>query len=444
MELKNEKSKHLRVQEWLEQLQYQSWQLELLISGFSIALLLRLYEPLSKFLDNVLLYAPINPVINLFFSYLSLFGTTAWFFLTFNLILLVILRGLWIGTIGLRTLSSSIELEKLNYNSSFQKVLQRKMPTYDRYAEQLDQICSIIFAFTFLTILILASFGVVLMVFMSVKELIRMVTGMIGLPSWYNPLRIVWVSVFGVGGFFYALDFFTLGWIKKQTKLFKFYFPFYSFFGKISFARIYRPLYYNLIGNKAGRRVARSIIPYFLGIYLVTNVDLFQQRYFSYHLEGSFMASQYYEDEREPGSRVVSASIPSRIVKDRLLQLFIRYEPKTDDLFIEDHCPELKELRVPLIPVWSVGDSRSTAFRKLECLSSGIQLRINDSLVRGDGYRFYVHPQTGEPGVLTVLDLMDFPRGNYRLSIGKLKQGEQAGTDTLITSLCAEIPFWVP
>ena len=45
--------------------------------------------------------------------------------LIINLILHVVLRGLWIGAIGLRYVSSEIDYEALNYGKRFTKYLQK-------------------------------------------------------------------------------------------------------------------------------------------------------------------------------------------------------------------------------------------------------------------------------------------------------------------------------
>ena len=444
MESKQPKDKDLRIQEWLEKLQYQSWQLELLISGFSIALLLRMYDPLKNFLDDVLLYAPVNPVLNVFFNFISLFGTTAWFFLTVNLILLVVIRGLWIGTIGLRTLSSKINLEKMHFSEAFEQKLQNKLPSYDHYVEQLDQICSIIFAFTFLTILILFSFGLTLLVFMTVKELFRYVSNLLGWDQLYAFLRSLWIIFFSLGGFLYALDFFTLGWVKKHGFLFRFYYPIYTFFSLITAAKVYRPLYYNLIGTRGGRMVAFAIFPYFIFIYFTVNVDVFKQRYFSYQLNGGFLAVQYYEDERTENKRAVSASIPSRIVSQHLMPLFIRYEPKQDDPAIALKCPDLVHGSLSLIPVWAPEEAQQTAERKLECLSGLVELYINDSMIVSPTFHFYEHPQTKDPGLTVLLDLDMLPRGEHRLKVNKYHLMGEAEEVRLISTPVAQIPFWIP
>lgn len=104
---------------WLQNLQQESWQLELLVSGFAIVLLVQGKESLNQ-LEN---YASVHlSSYDLAFPLISIIGMTvygAWFILLVNLCIHVVLRGLWIGTIGLRSISSTIDFNKLNYSASF-------------------------------------------------------------------------------------------------------------------------------------------------------------------------------------------------------------------------------------------------------------------------------------------------------------------------------------
>ena len=105
--------------EWLEKLQQESWQLELLISGFA---LYGIYEGKSV-LDDLSNYIDINTyqVFKVFTQVLWFALSCGWFIFFINLLLHVILRGMWIGAIGLRYVSGAIDYEKLNYSEYYCK-----------------------------------------------------------------------------------------------------------------------------------------------------------------------------------------------------------------------------------------------------------------------------------------------------------------------------------
>ncbi len=105
--------------EWLEKLQQESWQLELLISGLA---LFGIWEA-RGFVVSVLEFievthfdlAPLRAGMDLFGFTLD-FG---WMIFFVNLLIHVFARALWIGAIGLRYLSSDIDYQKLDYEARF-------------------------------------------------------------------------------------------------------------------------------------------------------------------------------------------------------------------------------------------------------------------------------------------------------------------------------------
>ena len=108
------KEREDQVKDWLDKLQTDSWNLELLIAGFSIFLLTqadpfitdKLIRPLQNQYDlppNIL--STIMPVL------LSLKVASS--LLTFALIVLIVLRGYWIGLIGLRSVQTDIRWDRL-------------------------------------------------------------------------------------------------------------------------------------------------------------------------------------------------------------------------------------------------------------------------------------------------------------------------------------------
>ena len=158
MAKQNEPKDRKSFQSLLEKLQQDSWQLELLISGFVIFLLLGAWDPLrdlqanSQYLSNSIRnsFAIQVPIMILFLG---------WIFLIFNLFLHVLFRGLWISTLGLRYVSGDIDYKSLKYTSRFSAYLRKRIGTFDRYIERLENLCSVIFAFTFLIIFVFISMG---------------------------------------------------------------------------------------------------------------------------------------------------------------------------------------------------------------------------------------------------------------------------------------------
>lgn len=92
----------------LQRLQEESWQLELIISGFAIFGLFTAVEPIN----NAANIAQSKQQLEL--TIILTIGVVSCAILIFNLLLHVVLRGLWIGTLGLRYVSGDIDYDSLN------------------------------------------------------------------------------------------------------------------------------------------------------------------------------------------------------------------------------------------------------------------------------------------------------------------------------------------
>jgi hypothetical protein len=130
----------------LQKLQEESWQLELLISGFAIFGLFTAYPTIEL---------AVNDAQNSQQIYSFVIYSIAWVscaILIFNLLLHVMLRGLWIGALGLRYVSGDIDYDDLKYSPKFTNYLKKRVGSFDKYIATLEDYCSVIFAISFLLI----------------------------------------------------------------------------------------------------------------------------------------------------------------------------------------------------------------------------------------------------------------------------------------------------
>ena len=157
---------------WLDSLQQESWQLELIISGVAIFGLLQSFEPLRIAHRTV-----ISKEIEL--GFFTVFISTAYgivsiclLSLTVCLILHIILRGLWIGAIGLRYFSGDIDYDTLNYTPKFKNYLKKRIGSFDKYIARLEDYCSLLFALAFLLVFFFLSIFLVTMFFGGLSRLV--------------------------------------------------------------------------------------------------------------------------------------------------------------------------------------------------------------------------------------------------------------------------------
>lgn len=259
-------------QEWLEKLQQESWQLELLISGFA---LYGIYESRSfiQYLSNKLLIGG-GEGFSTFVSKIMLMVMEAgWTIFFINLLIHIILRGLWIGAIGLRYVSNEIEYDKLNYSEWMTSYLKRKVGNYDDYIERLERLCSVIFAYTFLLFFLILS----AMVFLLSIALVFFVIETIGLERQQASTMVgVFVLFYVLLGSIVFVDFVTIGIFRKvKDPIFsKVYGHLYRFYSFVTLSFMYRALLYNFLDNKYTRRLFLGSIPYvILVVFLLPSVS---------------------------------------------------------------------------------------------------------------------------------------------------------------------------
>ena len=119
----------------VQKLQEESWQLELLISGFAIFGLFTAFPIISDSVRDAQNKQQIYKFV------ISLVAQISCGILIFNLLLHVMLRGLWIGALGLRYVSGDIDYESLNYHERFTKYLKKKVGYYKSEESYVEKLC---------------------------------------------------------------------------------------------------------------------------------------------------------------------------------------------------------------------------------------------------------------------------------------------------------------
>ena len=161
---------------WLDKIQLESWQLELILSGFVIFLLLAGLEPYHALHDDIVALGRQSMGLSIIELPYHIFRA-AYYVLIIAIVFHVFLRGLWISTIGLRSVSGDIEWDKLRLSDQFDGFLQKKIPSFDRYVLRLDKLCSISFAYMFLLVFSILSAGSFLLVAIALQVSTRMALG---------------------------------------------------------------------------------------------------------------------------------------------------------------------------------------------------------------------------------------------------------------------------
>ncbi len=328
--------KNKKFQELLDRLQQDSWQLELIISGFAI---FGLFTAIPEIKLNLIVSQNEKQIFS-FVPYLVAY--IACYILIFNLLFHVTLRGLWIGALGLRYVSGDIDFEKLNYHDRFKNYLKKKIVSFDRYVAILENYCSVLFAVSFLLIFYVISITIVII------SLVTVMTYIIDNENLNKAFRItiglILVLIISIGSILVFFDFISQGYLKKKKWLSKFYFPFYWIFSFITLSFLYRPLVYNFLDNKFTRRISFLLVPIYIFISVASSVKYQKSNY----LENTKFNSAIYLDKKEYQDQLVkekdfvkNASIQSKVITTSYINFFKVFTENLEER-IYNYDPSLK------------------------------------------------------------------------------------------------------
>jgi len=432
----------------LDNLQQESWQLELIISGFAIYGLIAGYDSIElEYLKAVQKEEGFN-------SFMLSILLTSMLILIGVLLTHVIIRGLWIGAIGLRYVSGDIDYESLNYSEKFSDFLKEKVGSFDHYISRLENICSTLFALAFLMIFYLISFFMVIgimAVIISYLEIIKSIS-----ETFYEFIKGSFIFIYVLSILLLFIDFLGAGILKKYKWTSIIYYPIYRIFSYITLSFLYRPLVYNFLDQKKARWIGILIVPvYFILSFFSSGFGTLRSNYLDHQQNTSqqFTGKENYEDQLlEDIDMVNFASIPSKIIEKSYLPVFINYTNYMEDAVFKNDSTLLPEedergfgfhltnmqsasglVSFQVAPI----DNLENQSKYLKVFDSIFELQIDS---KKQVYNFNLTKNRQEQfGFETILDLEKLPRGKHFLRILGPDEKEKGvfERDTLIT-----IPFW--
>lgn len=423
----------------LDKLQQDSWQLELLISGFAIYGLFTGVELLKEPVVNA---AVLNHSLKFSFLTITLFS---FYILIFNLLIHVVLRGLWIGALGLRYISGDIDFESLNYQPRFKNYLKKKIVSFDKYVATLENYCSVVFAISFLLVFYLISFFIIALVIGLINIFIIENED---LPNFFrNVIGNLLLILVLFGTFLNLVDFFTQGFLKKKKILSKIYFPFYWVYSYLTLSFLYRPLLYNFLDNKFGKRVSYFLIPTYIVILFIGSINYKISNFIDLNRPIKFhtMQNKNYENMlTEKYDYVHSTTIQSKIIVENYINVFSVFTDKTENNIFKFH-PKIKPINdlrgyttiFGIIKnLGSLNKKDSLQLRYLEIYNNMHQLYVDSILYKTE---FLITKNNkGQLGFETFINIKNLSEGKHVLKVQRLELKEK---DTL-KKIDVIIPFW--
>ena len=423
----------------LQKLQEESWQLELLISGFAIFGLFTAFEPISISVQEAKHSQQIYKFV------IGIIAQISCAILIFNLLLHVLLRGLWIGALGLRYVSGDIDYEELKYSPKFTNYLKKKVGSFDKYIAILENYCSIIFAISFLLIfyVLAITFTVI-----AIALIGNFIISNESLPNWISQgVGIALMLFIVIGMLITFIDFVTQGFLKKKKWLSRIYFPIYWVFSFITLSFLYRPIVYNFLDNRFGRRLSFLLIPLFILLFVSLSLKYNYSNYFSGNLVSSdyISSNNNYEDMLDEKLEVIDdVLIQSKVIADPFLKVFVAYSSSIEDRIFH-YNPGLKpekDIRglssdIKINGEWTNGIKKDSLKRAYLKTFNGIYFTEIDTL-KFDSNFIVGESKKGTLGFETYLKTSNLSEGMH---LFKLKRYKIVEKDTSILTI-ARIPFW--
>ncbi len=417
--------------EWLDNTQRESWQLELIFSGFVIFLLLAGLEPYHSLGERIDYISENSTHYFVLISFLYHLFRIALYILTVAVMFHVFLRGLWISTIGLRSVSGDIEWDEIKMHSLFKDFLKKKIPSFDSYIFHIEGYCSISFAFTFLILFSVLATGAYFFCLIILQLTSRAIMG-IPIFTGSNDFAgdTIAMIIFALLGLVYLIDFISLGRIKRIKWLSRYYYPIYRFFGFVTFANLYRPIYYNLIDNKLGKKLVLMVFPISVLVVVVMSLKYVPDAYIPHSRTNSasnWYLHDSYEDVAKDEVTKERPSINSQVITNNHLKLFVPYLPVSHDPTIKYHCPNLEPgyfTGVKLRGGISMGriiNSKSKPEKLLECMKKLWTVSINDSIYTSVNFRFYEHPVRKQQGLLSIIPIHHLDYSEHIIKVDRIR-----------------------
>ncbi len=423
----------------LEKLQEESWQLELIISGFAIFGLVTAFPSITESVKESQNDQQIYKFV------ISLVAQISCAILIFNLLLHVLLRGLWIGALGLRYVSGDIDYEVLNYSQKFTRYLKKKVGSFDKYIATLENYCSIIFAISFLLI-----FYVLALTFtiLAISLIANYMISNDSLPNWLSKgVGIPLVVFISFGMVLTFIDFVTLGFLKKKKWISRIYFPVYWAFSFITLSFLYRPLVYNFLDNKFGRRLSLILVPFYFLILLATSLQYKDSNYINANISSSdIMANNDNYENLLTDSNAFKreVTIQSKVIQDPFVKVFINYSRNIENRIFDFNSslkPE-KDARglstgITINNVFASLNERDSLRREyLKTFNHIYSIAIDSTAHEVD----FVLSQSKKDklGFESYLNIKDIEEGKHLLKVNRLRIRKQDTTKIRVRT----IPFW--
>lgn len=409
---------------WLKDIQENSWNPELLISGLSIVSIFTISDGVNDFLIRAIIDFNLN-ALGVFFA--GLYINFALVSLKISFILHLVLRGIWIGFVGLQyAFPDGIRFDKLKGANKLPFLVREYKQPIDLIL-LLERICSSIFSFAFFFV------GVSLFIIFMIGVI--MLLTKLGLPILYVSIFVFSLFMLqgALGGLYPILQKrlgkedipvlrWTLVWLSRIAVPFFFRESLLAFMTNINSKLIVVVmLIYSMVMGITGASASDRLILFSKDMQpsfeLVEKLRAWKGG--TIKTPPLSMSPNLYADDKKPGEVVEKAIIPSKIIEQSFIELHVIGYKRDVDAF-------------------EMVNEDSTRKFTIEPL---VQVYLDSTQVKTPVWYYSRFAGTGQESWVTMIDVANLPAGPHELRVDKSLIS--VDTDSIILfEGWATIPFW--
>ncbi|MBM3170460.1 MAG: hypothetical protein FJZ75_02480 [Bacteroidetes bacterium] len=402
------------VPEWLQKLQENSWELELLISGGAI---FSLFQLTDVFLEWMNALGTINRIPGTFL--MIVIGVAIIKTLTFGFSVHLISRAFWLALVCINYvhpngIKGRIRASRQPFSTPFKTGddLHRQILMVDRF-------CGVVIYTTILGAII--AFGL-LLGFMPML-LWEFLMGNIWFfaPNMFTGFLLITYLV-------YLLDFFLFGFLRRVPLLSYLVFPFFWLYDRTTLRLLFHRSLKLLISNTRWWKVGLTFVVLIVVVLVSTYSTLYRRMHWPYVFdtremkwqmaEGPYITHRSYRKNLEEGELPDVVSIESRVVTTGYLNVFVRYFKKADLIKQKIH-----------------GSDSSIYFSDL------LMVGIDDSVYSDVKWYPTWNQSLDNLGISAMIRIDHLAPGEHRFQV-RCRGSEEEDVIELCDMYNAEIPFW--
>jgi hypothetical protein len=425
----------------------QTWELELVISGAVAFALLQLPSAVDRAFERLDPHMAETLQDAVFIVYY--YSTLALYTMIATFLIHLVARAYWVGLIGLEAVfPQGVQWDKVTSGPVTKKYYAERLPPLKSLIEKTDNVCSMIFSFSFMVLFIF----VLSILWAGVLGLVALLISRLlfdgeRLGDIFRALMLILLVPIVLVG---PLDKAIGGKLNPAGRVARSIRAITAFYYRALFMDLYAPIMMILFNNVK----KKTIYPLFaaalagvLGFFFLSVMN--RGGLYSFdsdiYMPGKPIADEvspsYYEDQRTEGEVFRSLpSIQSDVVRDPYIKLFIPYYPRRHNPALARRCPDVKPLREEGLrfegPNATAPPNDATR-RVLQCLARIHRVSLDGRPVAGGPFHFATHPTTGVRGIMAYVPTAGLSPGSHLLRVEAVPRPEPRKGEG------APDPYWI-